>query len=184
MFSQDKLLGSITRQTRWRPCGNYSFSYREWKFSKEDASVGSDSLLLPVLQIDEFFHPHDWWELCCILWPIKNFSVAVTWPGICRVGIFCQQRNWSRELAKALFGSSTYHLWLRRGSWWSSQVCRERWWTKGSPLDKTTCHSDNYLCDERLKNHCSTIIFNWYKVWQKKFILVNGYMSQVVELTF
>ena len=116
-------------------------------------------------------------------WPIENFSVAVTWPGICRVGIFCHQRNWSRELAKALFGSSTYHLWLRRGSWWSSQVCRERWWTKGSPLDKTTCHSDNYLCDERLKNHCSAIIFNWYKVWQKKFILVNGYLSQVVELT-
>ena len=133
----------------------------------------------------------DWW-IFSPTWLVRTMLhsltyqkfCSVTWPCICRVGIFCQQRNLSKELAKALFGSSTYHLWLRRGSWWSSQVCRERWWTKGSPLDKTTCNSDNYLCDERLKNHCSTIIFNWYKVWQKKFILVNGYMSQVVELTF
>ena len=36
---------------------------------------------------------------------------------------------------------------------------------------QTTCRSDDYLCDERLKNHCSAMIFNWYKVWQKTFIL-------------
>ena len=91
------------------------------------------------------------------------FFDLVTWSGICRAGIFCQQRNWSRELARALLSSLTYHLWLRRGSWWSSQVCRQRSWTEGSSLDKTTCRSDNYLCDERLKNHWSTMIFNWYK---------------------
>ena len=137
-----------------------------------------------------FTRSSDWW-IFSPTWLVKTMLHSLTYRKFCcccqmarqfcRVGIFCQQRNWSRELAKALFGSSTYHLWLRRGSWWSSQVCRERWWTKGSTLDKTTCHSDNYLCDERLKNHCSTIIFNWYKVWQKKFILVNGYLSQVVE---
>ena len=98
------------------------------------------------------------------------FFDLVTWSGICRAGIFCQQRNWSRELARALFGSVTYHLWwLRRGSWCSSQVCRERSWTEGSSLDKITCRSDNYLCDERLKNHWSAMIFNWYKVWPKIF---------------
>ena len=116
-----------------------------------------------------FFHPHDWWEPCYTLWPFENFAVAVTWPGICIAGVFCQQRDWSRELARAPFGSSTYHLWWRKGSWWSSQVSRVRSWTEGSSLNKTTCCSDNYLCDERLKNHCSAMIFNWYKVWRKKF---------------
>ena len=31
----------------------------------------------------------------------ENFAVAVTWPGICRAGVFCQQRNLIRELARA-----------------------------------------------------------------------------------
>ena len=37
-------------------------------------------------------------------------------------------------------------------------ICRERSCTEGSSLDKTTCHSNNYLCNEHLKNHPGVMI--------------------------
>ena len=68
---------------------------------------------------------------------MDTVSGAFTWAGICRAGIFCQQRNWSRELAWTLSGSSAYHLWSSKGSWWSSQCANYKETTCGNSLITT-----------------------------------------------